>query len=97
MAIAGGDPRFSWVGRLGGRPGGLATIKGRDTKDNIARGNFAGFPGGYQGNAFDVNTPDRFGMPILTFIDTRAWAGVQAEELGQGEAIAYNLREMFLA
>jgi acetyl-CoA carboxylase carboxyl transferase subunit alpha len=34
-------------------------------------------------------------MPILTFIDTRAWAGVQAEELGQGEVIAYNLREMF--
>jgi acetyl-CoA carboxylase carboxyl transferase subunit alpha len=39
---------------------------------------------------------NRFGMPILTFIDTPgAWAGVQAEELGQGEAIAYNLREMF--
>jgi acetyl-CoA carboxylase carboxyl transferase subunit alpha len=39
---------------------------------------------------------NRFGMPILTFIDTPgAWAGVKAEELGQGEAIAYNLREMF--
>ena len=35
-------------------------------------------------------------MPILTFIDTPgAWAGIEAEELGQGEAIAYNLREMF--
>ena len=35
-------------------------------------------------------------MPILTFIDTPgAWAGVDAEKLGQGEAIAYNLREMF--
>jgi acetyl-CoA carboxylase carboxyl transferase subunit alpha len=35
-------------------------------------------------------------MPILTFIDTPgAWAGLEAEQLGQGEAIAYNLREMF--
>ncbi|MGA9381480.1 MAG: carboxyl transferase domain-containing protein, partial [Phormidium sp.] len=37
-----------------------------------------------------------FSMPIITFIDTPgAWAGVEAEQLGQGEAIAYNLREMF--
>jgi acetyl-CoA carboxylase carboxyl transferase subunit alpha len=39
---------------------------------------------------------NRFRMPIITFIDTPgAWAGLEAEELGQGEAIAYNLREMF--
>ena len=39
---------------------------------------------------------NRFGMPILTFIDTPgAWAGIEAEHQGQGEAIAYNLREMF--
>lgn len=39
---------------------------------------------------------NRFQMPILTFIDTpAAWAGVEAEKFGQGEAIAYNLREMF--
>jgi acetyl-CoA carboxylase carboxyl transferase subunit alpha len=38
----------------------------------------------------------QFNQPILTFIDTPgAWAGVEAEKLGQGEAIAYNLREMF--
>jgi len=37
-----------------------------------------------------------FGMPILTFIDTPgASAGIEAEHQGQGEAIAYNLREMF--
>jgi acetyl-CoA carboxylase carboxyl transferase subunit alpha len=43
-----------------------------------------------------MNHADRFGMPILTFIDTPgAWAGLDAERLGQGEAIAYNLREMF--
>jgi acetyl-CoA carboxylase carboxyl transferase subunit alpha len=39
---------------------------------------------------------DRFGLPIITFIDTpAAWAGIEAEQFGQGEAIAYNLREMF--
>lgn len=39
---------------------------------------------------------DKFGMPILTFVDTPgAFAGRSAEELGQGEAIARNLREMF--
>ena len=39
---------------------------------------------------------DKFGIPILTFVDTPgAFAGKQAEELGQGEAIAFNLREMF--
>ena len=39
---------------------------------------------------------DRFGLPILTFIDTPgAYAGLLAEEQGQGEAIAVNLREMF--
>jgi acetyl-CoA carboxylase carboxyl transferase subunit alpha len=39
---------------------------------------------------------NRFGMPIITFIDTPgAYAGLEAERLGQGEAIAYNLREMF--
>jgi acetyl-CoA carboxylase carboxyl transferase subunit alpha len=39
---------------------------------------------------------DRFGLPIVTFIDTPgAYAGLLAEEQGQGEAIAVNLREMF--
>lgn len=39
---------------------------------------------------------DRFRLPILSFIDTPgAYAGVLAEEQGQGEAIAVNLREMF--
>ena len=39
---------------------------------------------------------DRFSMPIITFIDTPgAYPGYEAEEMGQGEAIAYNLREMF--
>jgi acetyl-CoA carboxylase carboxyl transferase subunit alpha len=53
-------------------------------------------PGGYRKAMRLMEHANRFGMPILTFIDTPgAWAGVDAEKLGQGEAIAYNLREMF--
>ena len=85
------------VGRLRGRPVVmLGHQKGRDTKDNIARNFGQASPGGYRKAMRLMEHADRFGMPILTFIDTPgAWAGVQAEELGQGEAIAYNLREMF--
>jgi acetyl-CoA carboxylase carboxyl transferase subunit alpha len=85
------------VGRLGGRPVVmLGHQKGRDTKDNIARNFGQAAPGGYRKAMRLMEHADRFGMPILTFIDTPgAWAGVKAEELGQGEAIAYNLREMF--
>lgn len=85
------------VGRLGGRPVVmLGHQKGRDTKDNIARNFGQASPGGYRKAMRLMEHADRFGMPILTFIDTPgAWAGVKAEELGQGEAIAYNLREMF--
>lgn len=53
-------------------------------------------PGGYRKAIRLMAHADRFGMPILTFIDTpAAWAGLEAEQFGQGEAIAYNLREMF--
>lgn len=85
------------VGRLGGRSVVmLGHQKGRDTKDNIARNFGQASPGGYRKALRLMEHADRFGMPILTFIDTPgAWAGVKAEELGQGEAIAYNLREMF--
>jgi acetyl-CoA carboxylase carboxyl transferase subunit alpha len=85
------------VGRLAGRPVVmLGHQKGRDTKDNIARNFGQASPGGYRKAMRLMEHANRFGMPILTFIDTPgAWAGVEAEELGQGEAIAYNLREMF--
>jgi acetyl-CoA carboxylase carboxyl transferase subunit alpha len=43
-----------------------------------------------------MNHAHRFSMPIVTFIDTpAAWAGMDAEKFGQGEAIARNLRDMF--
>jgi len=85
------------LARLAGRPVViLGHQKGRDTKDNVARNFGMASPGGYRKAMRLMEHADRFGMPILTFIDTPgAWAGVEAEQLGQGEAIAYNLREMF--
>ncbi|MDJ0724564.1 MAG: acetyl-CoA carboxylase carboxyltransferase subunit alpha [Prochloraceae cyanobacterium] len=74
----------------------LGHQKGRDTKDNIARNFGMASPGGYRKAIRLMEHANRFRMPILTFLDTpAAWAGVEAEKFGQGEAIAYNLREMF--
>ncbi|MEM8603407.1 MAG: acetyl-CoA carboxylase carboxyltransferase subunit alpha [Cyanobacteria bacterium P01_H01_bin.121] len=85
------------IGRLGGRPVLLlGHQKGRDTRDNVARNFGMASPGGYRKALRLMQHADRFGMPIITFIDTPgAWAGLEAEQLGQGEAIARNLREMF--
>ncbi|AFZ52596.1 acetyl-CoA carboxylase carboxyltransferase subunit alpha [Cyanobacterium aponinum UTEX 3222] len=70
--------------------------KGRDTKDNVARNFGMASPGGYRKAMRLMEHANRFSMPIITFIDTPgAYAGVEAEKLGQGEAIARNLREMF--
>lgn len=92
------DPALvAGVGRLAGRPVVmLGHQKGRDTKDNVARNFGMASPGGYRKAIRLMEHANRFGMPIITFIDTPgAWAGVEAEKQGQGEAIAYNLREMF--
>ena len=90
-AIVGG------LARVNGRP--VVIIghqKGRDTKDNVARNFGMASAGGYRKSIRFMEHDNRFGMPILTFIDTPgAWPGIEAERLGQGEAIAYNLREMF--
>lgn len=85
------------IGRLGGIPVVmLGHQKGRDTKDNVARNFGMAAPGGYRKAMRLMEHANQFGMPIITFIDTPgAWAGLEAEKLGQGEAIAYNLREMF--
>ena len=70
--------------------------KGRDTKENMARNFGMAKPGGYRKALRLMNHADRFKLPILSFIDTPgAYAGLLAEEQGQGEAIAVNLREMF--
>jgi acetyl-CoA carboxylase carboxyl transferase subunit alpha len=85
------------VARLNGRPVVmLGHQKGRDTKDNVTRNFGMASPGGYRKAMRLMNHANRFQMPILTFIDTPgAFPGLEAERLGQGEAIAYNLREMF--
>ena len=85
------------VASLEGRPVViLGHQKGRDTKDNVARNFGMASPGGYRKAMRLMEHANRFGMPIITFIDTPgAWAGLDAEHQGQGEAIAYNLREMF--
>jgi acetyl-CoA carboxylase carboxyl transferase subunit alpha len=90
-ALVGGVARFA------GQPVVmLGHQKGRDTKDNVARNFGMAAPGGYRKAMRLMDHANRFGMAILTFIDTPgAWAGMEAERLGQGEAIAYNLREMF--
>jgi len=87
--------------------GGLARIgekpvlvigqqKGRDTKENVARNFGMAKPGGYRKALRLMNHADNFKLPIISFIDTPgAYAGLVAEEQGQGEAIAVNLREMF--
>lgn len=85
------------VARFAGQPVVmLGQQKGRDTKDNVARNFGMASPGGYRKAMRLMDHANRFRMPILTFIDTPgADPSMQAEEFGQGEAIAFNLREMF--
>ncbi len=69
--------------------------KGRSTKDKIRRNFGMARPEGYRKALRAMRLAQKFGRPILTFIDTPgAYPGIGAEERGQAEAIAYNLREM---
>src|SRR5438046_1016891 len=69
--------------------------KGRDTREKIARNFGMPHPEGYRKALRLMELAAKFGKPILTFIDTPgAYPGLGAEERGQGEAIARNLREM---
>ncbi|MDP3920001.1 MAG: acetyl-CoA carboxylase carboxyltransferase subunit alpha [Candidatus Omnitrophota bacterium] len=69
--------------------------KGRDTKENLWRSFGSAHPEGYRKAIRVMRLADRFGMPILCLVDTPgAYPGIGAEERGQSEAIAYNLREM---
>ena len=85
------------IGRIGDQSVVLlGHQKGRDTKENVARNFGMASPGGYRKAMRLMDHADRFRLPILSFIDTPgAYAGLLAEEQGQGEAIAVNLREMF--
>lgn len=69
--------------------------KGRDTKEKIRRNFGMPKPEGYRKALRLMKLAERFGLPIITFIDTPgAYPGVGAEERGQSEAIARNLKEM---
>ena len=69
--------------------------KGRDTKSNIHRNFGMAHPEGYRKALRLMRMAARCGRPVVTFIDTPgAYPGIGAEERGQGEAIARNLREM---
>ena len=69
--------------------------KGQDTKEKIYRNFGMARPEGYRKAIRAMRMAEKFGRPILSFVDTPgAYPGIGAEERGQAEAIAYNLREM---
>lgn len=75
----------------------VGTQKGRDTKENILRNFGSAHPEGYRKALRLMRLADRFGLPVVTLIDTAgAYPGVGAEERHIAEAIAVNLREMML-
>ncbi len=73
----------------------IAQQKGRNTKENIERNFGMSNPESYRKAIRFMKQAEKFGRPIITFIDTKgAYPGVGAEERGQGEAIAKNIMEM---
>jgi len=75
----------------------IGTQKGRDTKENILRNFGSAHPEGYRKALRLMRLAHKFGLPIITLIDTAgAYPGVAAEERHIAEAIAVNLREMTL-
>lgn len=84
------------IARIDGRP--VMVIghqKGRETKEKVLRNFGMPKPEGYRKALRLMKMAERFKMPIITFIDTAgAYPGVGAEERGQSEAIATNLKEM---
>jgi len=69
--------------------------KGRDTKQNLERNFGCANPEGYRKAMRVMYMAAKFNLPVVVFIDTPgAYPGIGAEERGQAEAIAYNLREM---
>jgi acetyl-CoA carboxylase carboxyl transferase subunit alpha len=75
----------------------IAQQKGRDTKENILRNFGMPQPEGYRKALRLMRMAEKFGLPVITFIDTPgAFPGVESEERHVSEAIAVNLREMAL-
>ncbi|OGX53341.1 MAG: acetyl-CoA carboxylase carboxyltransferase subunit alpha, partial [Omnitrophica WOR_2 bacterium RIFOXYC2_FULL_43_9] len=75
----------------------LGHQKGRDTKENLKRNFGCAHPEGYRKALRLMQLAQKFNVPIVTLIDTPgAYPGIGAEERGQAQAIALNLREMVL-
>lgn len=69
--------------------------KGKDTKENLKRNFGCAHPEGYRKALRVMQLAEKFNLPIIIFIDTPgAYPGIGAEERGQAQAIAFNLREM---
>jgi acetyl-CoA carboxylase carboxyl transferase subunit alpha len=95
----GDDPALvGGVGLLDGRPVTfLGHQKGRNMKENIRRNYGWAHPEGYRKALRLAKQAEKFGRPLVTFIDTAgAYPGLAAEERGIGEAIARNLKEFAL-
>ena len=95
----GDDPSMpGGFARLGGqRVVVIGHQKGRDTKENLKRNFGSAHPEGYRKAMRLMKLAEKFGLPIITLIDTPgAFPGIGAEQRNIAEAIAYNLREMML-
>src|SRR5213593_4072714 len=89
-AIVGGLARFEGRGVVV-----IGHQKGRETREKIARNFGMPHPEGYRKALRLMQLAEKFGKPVVTFIDTPgAYPGTGAEERGQAEAIAHNLRVM---
>src|SRR5579862_7937643 len=73
----------------------VGSQKGRDTKQRVARNFGQAKPEGYRKALRAMHLAAKFGRPVFVFVDTQgAYPGIDAEERGQAEAIAHNIREM---
>ena len=89
-AIVGGMARLDGEGVMV-----IGHQKGRDTKENIRQNWGMPHPEGYRKALRLMKLAAKFGLPVISFIDTpAAYPGIEAEERGQAEAIARNLLEM---
>jgi acetyl-CoA carboxylase carboxyl transferase subunit alpha len=94
---AGDDPALvAGFGFFHGRTAAfIGHQKGRTTRERLARNFGQPNPEGYRKALRVMKLAEKFGFPIITLIDTPgAYPGIQAEEKGQAEAIAYNLKEI---
>src|SRR3990172_5816726 len=89
-AMVGGFARLDGMGLVV-----IGQQKGRDTKEKLARNFAMANPEGYRKALRLMKLAEKFGKPVLTLVDTPgAYPGIGAEERGQAEAIARNLRVM---